>query len=131
MMSEGNSLISVKNDAKRVNLTVEDYNKNKDKVNRALAIGKEDVMNYKEFSKKIIIFAIFILWTIEYGNYIGKESIKMRYEFISRKAWVLEREISNIIVNVKITLRFYNYYSDGQHFEKSIFLNLLKIAILG
>ena len=73
MISETNSLISDKKEPKKNNLTAEDQKKIKDTVNRALAIGKEDVMNFKEISiKKSIFFRLFISGTIEYGYFIGE-----------------------------------------------------------
>ena len=121
MISEANSLISGKNDPKRVNLTHEDQKKIKDTVNRALAIGKEDVMNFKEISiKKSLFFRIFISGTIEYGNFIGEEPAKIKYEFVSGEAW--EKEDGFIKGVTQYSCKgegLYNYYSYGQHFEIS------------
>ena len=121
MVSEGNSLISDKKDPKKTNLTAEDQKKIKDTVNRALAIGKEDVMNFKEISiKKSLFFRLFISGTIEYGNFIGEEPTKIRYEFVSGEAW--EKEDGSVNGDTQYSCKgegLYNYYSYGQQFEIS------------
>ena len=121
LVSDANSLISDKNGPKKANLTAEDQKKIKDTVNRALAIGKEDVMNFKEISiKKSLFFRIFISGTIEYGNFIGEEPIKIKYEFISGEAW--EKEDGFVKGDTQYSCKgegLYNYYSYGQHFEIS------------
>ena len=121
MISEANSLISDKKEPKKNNLTAEDQKKIKDTVNRALAIGKEDVMNFKEISiKKSLFFRLFISGTIEYGNFIGEEPTKIRYEFVSGEAW--EKEDGSMNGETQYSCKgegLYNYYSYGQHFEIS------------
>ena len=121
MISEANSLISEQKGPKKSNLTVEDQKKIQDTVNRALAIGKEDVMNFKEISiKKSLFFRLFISGTIEYGNFLGEEPIKIKYEFISGEAW--EKEDGLVKGETQYSCKgegLYNYYSYGQNFEIS------------
>ena len=121
MVTNNNSLISDAHGNKKVNLTGEDQIKIKDALNHALAIGKEDIMNFKEISiKKSLFFRIFISGTIEYGNFIGEEPTKIRYEFVSGEAW--EKEDGLIKGDTQYSCKgegLYNFYSFGQNFEVS------------
>ena len=121
MMSDANSLISDKKDPKKPNLSSEDQKKIQDTVNRALAIGKEDIMNFKVISiKKSLFFRLFISGTIEYGNFIGDEPIKIKYEFVSGETW--QKEDGLVKGNTQYSCKgegLYNYYSYGQNFEIS------------
>lgn len=121
MISDTHSLISDKNGPRKVNLTAEEQKKIKDTVNLALAVGKEDVMNFKEISiKKSLFFRIFISGTIEYGNFVGEDPTKIKYEFVSGEAW--EKEDGTIKGDTQYSCKgegLYNYYSYGQHFEIS------------
>lgn len=119
LVSDNNSLISDKNGPRRINLSNEDQKKIKDTLNRALAIGKEDVMNFQEISiKKSLFFRLFISGTIEYGNLKGEEPTKIKYEFVSGEAW--EKEDGLLKGDTQYSCKgegLYNYYSFGQHFE--------------
>jgi len=119
MISDTNSLISDKN--KKSNLTQDDQKKIADTVNRALAVGKEDVMNFQEISiKKSLFFRLFISGTIEYGNFIGEEPTKIKYEFVSGEKW--EKEHGLLKGDTQYSCKgegLYNYYSFGQFFEIS------------
>ena len=58
-------------------------------------------MNFKEISiKKSLFFRLFISGTIEYGNFIGEEPTKIRYEFVSGEAWEKEDGAINILKSV-------------------------------
>jgi len=121
-INSGNkSLISEKKEEIKDNLSKEDQKKIQDTVKRTLAIGKEDVMNFKEISiKKSLFFRLFISGTIEYGNYLGEEPIKIKYEFISGEAWENEDGLKNGETQYSCKGEgLYNYYSYGQQFEIS------------
>jgi B9 domain-containing protein 1 len=121
MVSEQNSLISDKNGPKRPGLSQEDHKKITDTVNRALAVGKEDIMNFQEISiKKSLFFRLFVSGTIEYGNLVGEEPTKIKYEFVSGESWEKEDGFSNGITQYSCKGEgLYNYYSFGQYFEIS------------
>ena len=120
-VSEANSLISDKNGPKKLNLTLEDQKKIKDTVNRALAVGKEDIMSFEKISiKKSLFFRLFISGTIEYGNFIGEEPTKIKYEFVSGEGW--EKQDGLLKGDTQYSCKgegLYNYYSYGQNFEIS------------
>ena len=88
IISEANSLIS---DKKPNNLTLEDRKKIDTAINRGLGIRKEDLINFDEISiKKSLFFRLFISGSIEYGNLVGEEPIKVNYEFVSGEKWAKE-----------------------------------------
>lgn len=118
IISEANSLIS---DKKPNNLTLEDRKKIDTAINRGLGIRKEDLINFDEISiKKSLFFRLFISGSIEYGNLVGEEPIKVNYEFVSGEKWAKEDGI------IKSSTQYsckgegiYNYYSYGLNFEIS------------
>ena len=118
MISEANSLIS---DKKPNNLTLEDRKKIDSAINRGLGVRKEDLINFDEISiKKSLFFRLFISWSIEYGNFVGEEPIKVNYEFVSGEKWAKEDGI--IKGSTQYSCKgegIYNYYSYGLNFEIS------------
>ena len=118
MISEANSLIS---DKKPNNLTLEDRKKIDSAINRGLGVRKEDLINFDEISiKKSLFFRLFISGSIEYGNFVGEEPIKVNYEFVSGEKWAKEDGI--IKGSTQYSCKgegIYNYYSYGLNFEIS------------
>ena len=118
LISEANSLIS---DKKPNNLTLEDRKKIDSAINRGLGIRKEDLINFDEISiKKSLFFRLFISGSIEYGNFVGEEPIKVNYEFVSGEKWAKEDGI--IKGSTQYSCKgegIYNYYSYGLNFEIS------------
>ena len=118
IISEANSLIS---DKKPNNLTLEDRKKIDTAINRGLGIRKEDLINFDEISiKKSLFFRLFISGSIEYGNLVGEEPIKVNYEFVSGEKWAKEDGI--IKGSTQYSCKgegIYNYYSYGLNFEIS------------
>ena len=118
MISEANSLIS---DKKPNNLTLEDRKKIDSAINRGLGVRKEDLINFDEISiKKSLFFRLFISGSIEYGNFVGEEPIKINYEFVSGEKWAKEDGI--IKGSTQYSCKgegIYNYYSYGLNFEIS------------
>ena len=118
IISEANSLIS---DKKPNNLTLEDRKKIDTAINRGLGIRKEDLINFDEISiKKSLFFRLFISGSIEYGNFVGEEPIKVNYEFVSGEKWAKEDGI--IKGSTQYSCKgegIYNYYSYGLNFEIS------------
>ena len=118
LISEANSLIS---DKKPNNLTLEDRKKIDSAINHGLGIRKEDLINFDEISiKKSLFFRLFISGSIEYGNFVGEEPIKVNYEFVSGEKWAKEDGI--IKGSTQYSCKgegIYNYYSYGLNFEIS------------
>ena len=118
MISEANSLIS---DKKPNNLTLEDRKKIDLAINRGLGVQKEDLINFDEISiKKSLFFRLFISGSIEYGNFVGEEPIKVNYEFVSGEKWA--KEDGMIKGSTQYSCKgegIYNYYSYGLNFEIS------------
>jgi len=79
------------------------------------------LIDLKEISiKKSLFFHLFISGSIEYGNFVGEESIKIDYELVSGEKWVKEDGL------IKVSSQYsckgegiYNYYSYGLNFEIS------------
>lgn len=118
MISEANSLIS---DKKPNNLTLEDRKKIDSAINRGLGVRKEDLINFDEISiKKSLFFRLFISGSIEYGNFVGEEPIKVNYEFVSGEKWAKEDGILKGSTQYSCKGEgIYNYYSYGLNFEIS------------
>ena len=118
LVSEGNSLIS---DRKTNNLNLDDRKKIDSAIKRGLGVTKEDLINFKEISiKKSLFFRLFISGSIEYGNFVGEEPIKIDYEFVSGEKWAKEDGL--IKGSTQYSCKgegIYNYYSYGLNFEIS------------
>ena len=118
MISEANSLIS---DKKPNNLSIEDRKKIDIAINRGLGVRKEDLINFDEISiKKSLFFRLFISGSIEYGNFVGEEPIKINYEFVSGEKWAKEDGFIKGVTQYSCKGEgIYNYYSYGLNFEIS------------
>jgi len=118
MISEANSLIS---DKKPNNLSIEDRKKIDIAINRGLGVRKEDLINFDEISiKKSLFFRLFISGSIEYGNFVGEEPIKINYEFVSGEKWAKEDGFIKGATQYSCKGEgIYNYYSYGLNFEIS------------
>ena len=118
LVSEPKSLIS---DKKTNNLTADDKKKIDSTINKGLAIGKEDIMNFKQIAiKKSLFFRLFISGSIEYGNFNGEEPIKINYEFVSGEKWAKEDGLIKGFTQYSCKGEgIYNYYSYGLNFEIS------------
>ena len=125
--NNNNSMISEEHphslitDNKTNNLTSEDKKKIDTTIKKSLAIGKEDIMNFKQISiKKSLFFRLFISGTIEYGNFSGEEPIKINYEFVSGEKWAKEDGLIKGFTQYSCKGEgIYNYYSYGLNFEIS------------
>ena len=118
IISEANSLIS---DKKPNNLTLDDRKKIDSAINHGLGVRKEDLINFDEISiKKSLFFRLFISGSIEYGNFVGEEPIKVNYEFVSGEKWA--KEDGTVKGSTQYSCKgegIYNYYSYGLNFEIS------------
>ena len=125
--NNNNSMISEEHphslitDNKTNNLTSEDKKKIDTTIKKSLAIGKEDIMNFKQISiKKSLFFRLFISGPIEYGNFSGEEPIKINYEFVSGEKWAKEDGLIKGFTQYSCKGEgIYNYYSYGLNFEIS------------